>query len=251
MRELLSWLLMPVSLFWLLLVLSAIFYKIKKQRLFTITAIIAGTWFLLITTPLLPDFAVKSLEMQYPSFPGLRTQTSAAPVVIMVLGGGHTNDIRLPANDKLSLNALGRLVEGIRIHRLLAGSKMVLSGYASRENITQAAVLGATALSLGVDSSAIHLLPLPVNTHMEAQEYKNNFGGENTLILVTDAAHMPRAMYLFHKEGLNPIAAPTNHYCKESKVTYISKWFQAGNNMEKMEYAFHEYVGMVWAWVRG
>ena len=48
---------------------------------------------------------------------------------ILILGGGHTNDSRLPANNQLSTNALGRLAEGIRIHRELPGSKIITSAY--------------------------------------------------------------------------------------------------------------------------
>ncbi|MBK7712495.1 MAG: YdcF family protein [Bacteroidales bacterium] len=40
----------------------------------------------------------------------------------------------------------------------------------------------------------------------------------NSLILVTDAIHMPRAMMIFRKLDIEPIPAPTNHIIKHSSL---------------------------------
>ena len=47
---------------------------------------------------------------------------------MVVLGGGHTSYLRLPAMSKISKASLARLVEGIRIYKLFPASKLVLSG---------------------------------------------------------------------------------------------------------------------------
>lgn len=47
---------------------------------------------------------------------------------IVVLGGGVVSDTRLLANNQSLCSSLARLVEGIRIHNNLKGSKLILSG---------------------------------------------------------------------------------------------------------------------------
>ena len=59
---------------------------------------------------------------------------------------------------------------------------------------------------------------------------------------------MPRAMYLFQKTGLNPLAAPTNHLIKKGKHTCFWDWLPSSANIRKMECAIHEYAGLAWAW---
>ena len=63
---------------------------------------------------------------------------------------------------------------------------------------------------MGIDSASMVIQSLPSNTRMEAEEYVKNFGTENKLIVVTSANHMPRAIMLFHKVGIDAIAAPAN-----------------------------------------
>src|SRR5690606_28241642 len=116
------------------------------------------------------------------------------PVNIMVLGAGHTNDPELPALDKLYPSAIARLTEGIRLKRLMPGSKLICSGYKGRSNISQAEASALVALDLGVPPSDTIWLPEAHNTKAEAKAYLERMGAEQTLILVTDAIHMPRAM---------------------------------------------------------
>jgi uncharacterized SAM-binding protein YcdF (DUF218 family) len=98
-----------------------------------------------------------------------------------------------------------------------------------------------------VDENEIRLLGTPENTQMEAFDYTKKFGTNNTLILVTDAIHMPRAMLLFHKAGQSPIPSPTNHLVKSDRKNAISDWFPASSNITMMEYAMHEIGGLVYA----
>jgi uncharacterized SAM-binding protein YcdF (DUF218 family) len=104
-----------------------------------------------------------------------------------------------------------------------------------------------TALGLGVNKNEIRLLGTPENTKMEAFEYTKKFGTKNSLILVTDAVHMPRAMLLFRKAGQSPIPAPTNHLVKSNWKNGISDWLPSSSNIAMMEYAMHEYGGLVYA----
>lgn len=210
--------------------------------------VISGFIFLfVISTPFIPNLLVSVLENQYPVLHPNKIDTKNNPVHILILGGGHVNDERLPANDQLSSGALVRLSEGIRLNRMIKGSDIITSGYGGKELITQAEVLSNAAILLGVEPSVIQMQKKPVNTWMEANEYKRIFGDKATLILVTSAVHMPRAMFLFRKIGLNPIAAPTNHILKYGKSYNILNWLPSAKNITKTDAAMHEFVGLLWA----
>ena len=190
---------------------------------------------------------VEYLENQYETVSIKRLNTLNEPINILVLGGGHTDDTRFPANNQLSDQALVRLSEGIRIHRQLPGSTLITSGGSGESEIAQAKILANTALLLGVDSSHLKMQTQPKNTWAEANEYKRLYADSAQLVLVTSAAHMPRAMYLFRKAGLNPIAAPTNHLVKKgTREKDFWYWFPSSGNIKLMESAIHEYLGLLW-----
>ena len=62
---------------------------------------------------------------------------------------------------------------------------------------------------MGVSKYNILMQEEPRDTEEEAL-YVKRIVKNKPFILVTAAYHMPRAMELFKKEGLSPIAAPTN-----------------------------------------
>lgn len=244
MRSLAYLLLQPLSVFWLLLI-PIPFIRKKHSRLATYLLLIALLWLALASTPPLPTLLVESLERQYE--PLLQAPSFHSPSHILVLGGGHVSDERLPPNDQLSEQALSRLVEGIRLHRLIPGSKLVLSGYARPGiPITQAEVLAKTAISLGINPKDTLMVTTPHNTRQEAIDYKKKFGSVNSLLLVTNAIHMPRAMMHFKRAGLAPTPAPTNHFIKWDRLSSRFSLRPSSGNLKRMNAALHEYVGFVW-----
>ncbi len=189
MRLIVGAVLMPLVVFWLVVVIGAVLFAFKKRKAGGRVLLGAGIWLMLISTPFLPGALVSGLEK---GFKPLDTNTIIPlekPVDIIVLGAGHSDDPNLPANNQLSLNALGRLCEGIRLHRMIPRSKLVCSGYGGKLKKSQARILANAAMVLGVDSTDLLLSDKPENTFQEAQEYKRLFGTVHQLIVVTDAMY--------------------------------------------------------------
>lgn len=70
--------------------------------------------------------------------------------------------------------------------------------------------------------------------------------GIGQIILVTDAAHMPRAMYAFERNGINPLPAPTGFVnIPEHEHTWLEVLPSAQAMLESY-YALHEYLGLLW-----
>ena len=208
-------------------------------------------WFLIISTSFIPKILVSNLENRYEVFTLRSLAGNFKPVNILVLGAGFSDDERLPPNTNLSETALVRLCEGIRIHHLIPGSTIITSAKGWEGEISQAEVTAQAAIVLGVDSAQVKMQKKPDNTMEEAQQYKLLFGDSAQLILVTSATHMPRAMYLFQKEGLHPVAAPTNYLIKKEKHHRFWDWLPSTDNIRRMECAFHEYLGLAWAKIIG
>lgn len=204
-----------------------------------------------ISTRPLAYVLVSSLEKQYHVLNNITYPDSAEEVHILVLAAGHSDDENLPANAQLSGGALGRLTEGVRLHKMIPESKLVLSGPGGKEGFTQADALFRTAVIMGVDSSSIHLMHRAKNTTGEAMEYKELFGTQNRLILVTSAIHMPRAMIIFRKYGFDPIPAPTNFIIKHGSRKDPWRWLPGARYVGMIESAVHEYGGILWERVFG
>lgn len=240
-----KYLLDPFNIFWILLLVTFGTWFFKKERLFKWLAITSGICFLLISTPLLPNMVMNSLERQYMPLFVEELPNRDAEFHIVILGAGHGFAENMPANTLLANSALRRLSEGIRLHRQLPNSKLVLSGYSSVGGITGAEMLQKTALLLGVDKETIILQKEPLNTFEEAKVYAENYGSTHPVILVTNAAHMPRAMMTFKQHGVQPLASPTDYRLKGSRR---NKWFgfPEMSHIEKLRAGVYEYIGILY-----
>jgi len=248
MHEFLSMLILPLPILWLLILTGMAGYFFKRTRLAYICAKGAVIWLGLITTGLLPDFLVRSLERKYPPILSIEKGDTSVTTYIMVLGAGHTDDKSLPLNSQLSKTLLIRLIEGIRLYHAIPGSKLIFSGDKGDQTESQAFIMKQTADFLGVSSEDIRMFTETKNTADEARTFRSTFGIQNKLFVVTDAIHMPRAMYFFTHEGVNATAAPTNYLFKKGSVSHPFNFLiPRSDNINRMEAAIHEYVGLLWA----
>ena len=158
---------------------------------------------------------------------------------------GHVADPSVPVTSQISEESLTRLVECVRIHRLIAGSKIILSGGAVYDSASEAATFAKVAAILNVNARDIVLEEVSRDTEEEAENIRS-IVGQDRFILVTSAYHMPRAMAIFNKAGLKPIPAPTNHFIKERQGWAPEDFYPSSMGLMKAERAVHEYLGLLW-----
>jgi len=244
MESLVRFLLNPFNILLLLMAGCISAWYFKKERLFKWS--VAGTivWFLVVSTPLVPVWLINSLEDRYYPLSLEQISNPEAEYRIIVLGGGHGFDDRLPPNMLLSDNARGRLMEGVRLYHQLPNSKLVLSGYSSSGRTSQAEMLQMTALLLGVEEERTIVQTEPANTYQEAKVYAENFVNSYPVIVVTSATHMPRAVMSFKMHGIDPVPAPTNYRLKGSwKEKRFG--FPSISNMRHFHAGVSSYAGMI------
>ncbi len=200
------------------------------------------SWFALLSYSPIANAIIAPLENSHKAL----IQTPKVEYVL-VLGNGHISNENLSITSQLNQTAINRLTEGIKHFRRLEAAKLVVSGYKGFDKNTHAFMQQLLATSLGVKQEKIVRFDTPRDTQEEAIQMKK-LVGDKKFILVTSASHMKRAMMIFEKMGLKPIAAPTNHMSLESKSlnSYIS-----ATNLRKVELAFHEYLGILWGKIKG
>ncbi len=200
---------------------------------------------------------LQPLESQYTSQPKFSTSTPlpmplAGCRAIVVLGGGHSDQAGLSALNQLSSSALSRIVEGVRLARLLPNATLIVSGPAMGKNsATHASVLAAAAVSLGIDPKRIVQIDTARDTDDEVQAVKQRLGTATPFVLVTSAWHMPRAMGLARRAGLSPLACPVDFQSRASSETHASDWLFDISGLEQSTWAVRERLGITWAKLQG
>jgi uncharacterized SAM-binding protein YcdF (DUF218 family) len=192
---------------------------------------------------------------QAPLFPAERLAAATIkagrnPKWIVVLGGGHAADPSLPAIDQLGASALLRLGEGIRLHRQLPGTKLVLSGGIDGPT-KHADVLAEAARGLGVPAEDLVLERTTTDTEDEADKL-TRIVGKDDFVLVTGAFHMRRSLALFRARGVDPIAAPTDHSVRgDGTGFHLDALVPRAGALLRTQVAEHEYLGRLWSRLRG
>ena len=228
----------------------------KKQKTGKIIISIGIVIFALFSFPALPNFFLERLEYRYqPLALTTASDTStcyALPAVkwIVILGGGQTSDHNIPITSWLSKTSLVRLVEGLRLHKKIPESKIILSGGKVFDVVSEAEIMAEVAVSIGVNREDL-ILEQDSNDTKDQARIIRPIVGSDVFILVTSASHMPRSMALFKKQGMHPIAAPAGHTVKKNRNIHPTSLFPNSWELVKAEGVIYEYLGLLMAKLRG
>jgi uncharacterized SAM-binding protein YcdF (DUF218 family) len=201
--------------------------------------------FLVLSTAFLPNALFHWFTRQYP----VVIQVNPEVHWVVVLGGGQMKQSDAPVNHVLKNMSIRRVVEGVRLYRQLPQSKLILSGGGELNPLDSEAAHSATlAFLFGIPKKDIVVETASINTLDQAILIKK-WVGKAPFYLVTSAVHLPRAMGLFHKQGLNPIAAPADSLY-ESHLGWNSM-IPNPTHLVTFNTAWHEVLGSIWARIRG
>jgi uncharacterized SAM-binding protein YcdF (DUF218 family) len=170
---------------------------------------------------------------------------------IVVLSGGFSYDASRPVAIQLDDSSIARLVEGVRVSKMLSSCKLVLSGGTGPGGVSSPAqAMAQLALELGVDRR--DMIPEAQSGDTEDQaRLVAPIVGEQPFILVTEASHMPRALALFRKQGTHPIADPVSFRTRHNQAITSDQVFPNATELLGSERAVYEYLGLAWAKIRG
>ncbi|HOF04851.1 MAG TPA: ElyC/SanA/YdcF family protein [Syntrophales bacterium] len=238
---------MPLSII-LVLLLSGLFIlgKNKKKPPAGKFLILTGTVLLALASyGFIVDPLITPLESRYPPLLNPEDIPRRQDVkFVVVLGGGSYPAGDLPLSSRLSPESLTRLLEGMRLYRLLPGTKLLLSGGAFLQDEPEAALLAKTALLMGAREEDLLREDKSLDTADQAREIAAMIG-KSHFLLVTSAVHMPRSVTLFRRHGLDPVPAPTNFLAVKRTRLQPGSFFPNATSLRKLEATGHEYLGLL------
>jgi uncharacterized SAM-binding protein YcdF (DUF218 family) len=247
----------PFPLLLGIMILGVIFlWFTRRHRTGKIMVTIGAFLLLLLSYGPIPGTLLRPLERQYPAITAAAINKSGPQNIfreikyIVVLGGGHTSDPNVPTASQLSSASLIRLVEGIRLHRELPGTKIILSGGRGFGPVPEAETLSQVAQALGVTPEEMIVEKVSQDTEAQARIIKE-IVSQDKFILVTSASHLPRAVALFKKQRMDPVPSPVGHLIKESPAVTPGIPLPSVYSLDESEVALHEYLGIGWARLRG
>lgn len=193
---------------------------------------------LLLSTPWLSNVLQRSLEAYAPIQPAALRQAQA----IVVLGAGtYYSAPEFGGGDAISRNGLARVRYAAYLHRR-SGLPILVAGGSPHGGRTESETMRE------VLETEFHV---PVrweegrshNTAENAQ-YSGEIlakSGVTTVVLVTDATHMPRAKLVFERAGVTVLPAPTG-FATESRG--FALYLSSANALDSSAYAIREWLAL-------
>ena len=158
--------------------------------------------------------------------------------IIVVLAGHAENDTKISLSSRVNNASAFRLIETITIVDKIPNAVIWISG---PKEVSE--VMKRLLVEMGSDAKQIFIEKKSFSTYESALNLKP-WLKERKFILVTSAGHMPRAMAVFHKQGLTPVPAPTQFL---SRKNYLAiSYLPSPLHLYYSDLAMHEYLGILW-----
>jgi uncharacterized SAM-binding protein YcdF (DUF218 family) len=224
-----------------------------------------------------------NLERRYPSFEPTPEQCEAyRGANIVVLGQGMPESSDLPVRYQENYVFERRLFEGVRVAKLIPESRLIISMAGEATNTIKQLFLDEYMSLVNFPTNRIFMFTTARDTSEEAKlarqvisdaNFRTSFPSSNcplllptatasspnfrtlelsnfrtnSLILTTSASHIPRAMKIFQKAGMDPIAAPCDYTDGEKPTVGWKDWYRPplpnGKKFDQSERAFYEWLG--------
>ena len=210
---------------------------------------------LLFATPLPGRTLLAILEGWYPPFHP--TATSKFDAIVVLAGGVHPQGSLRPQDD-LSEQSRHRttcgtdlFIQGLAPKLLLAGGDASVFG----EGPSEAHEMKRLANRLGVRDDTIILETRSRNTYENAVNVKQLLPN-GSILLVTSAYHLPRAVALFARQGFSVTPVPCGYETKDRPGRGLDRlnvldFLPSSHALEITTHAVDELAGLTVYWVTG
>jgi uncharacterized SAM-binding protein YcdF (DUF218 family) len=239
-----------------LMTMAGVVLSLNKHRLHAGRRLLvcAGILFLLFLFSPLAQYLMLHLEREYPPLINLRE--SQADQIVMLAGYAEENP-GVPITSNISEQTVVVLSEGLRLYRLNPEAKMITSGGIARKGDKPVAAIMADFLQqMGVPAKDLIVEGNSRNTYENLVEVKK-IVGLRPFILVTLGCDLKRAAAVAKKLQMQAIPAPAglwvaqHHPANVSFSERISDFFASFahpslTNLSKLQWSYHEYVGLLW-----
>jgi uncharacterized SAM-binding protein YcdF (DUF218 family) len=234
-----------------------VFLPISRKRTLYIR-VFAVSSFLLLTVASNPSVSYSLLGLLEANFPTIPTTGGQLHDAIVVLSGGVRAQGTLRPTVELMDQSLHRTICSVDLYMRKLAPTLVLSGGRSAgfgSAPVESLEMKHWAIRLGVPQSFILTEETSRNTYESAVGTKRILGNAS-ILLVTNAFHMRRAMALFEKQGLRVTPVPCGYLAGNRPE---DNWSEIGvtellpdiQSLERTTIAVTETVGFVLYWLLG
>ncbi len=227
LKKFISHLLEPLSLVFILVILSLWFLYKKRHRRAVLTMVVSMLLLFLFSYKPFSYALMHPLELRYNK---LLHPPKDTPYIVFIGGDLERRGWEL-----------------LRLHHLLPKARIITTGYKGIFYESEAKRNKRIFATTGIDPAQIMALSEPKDTIEEARMIKRLLGGK-PFVLVTAAYHMPRAMMIFEHEGLHPIPAPAD-FMRDAKWFWGT--YPGPDYLRYTQRAMHEYIGLTWLLIKG
>lgn len=234
---------LPEGLIALALIAIVISALLRSRRVTMILAVVTLGVFWACATPTVANRLTGTLEGQYPANPATLPRAEVA----IVLGGAVSAPV--PPRDAPELGAAvdrvwyaAQLLRTGRVQRIMVVGGNVPWGL---QATPEAEVIRDLLVGLGVPPSSIQIGATSRNTYENAVEAKTLSKTQPfaSALLVTSAAHMPRALAVFKKAEIPVVPAPCDFRSSDVMTGTILDWLPHAEAFAMSSAALREWIG--------
>jgi uncharacterized SAM-binding protein YcdF (DUF218 family) len=206
---------------------------------------------LVLNLPVMNRLLLRTLEGDYLPLAERPADTDA----IVILSGYLSHPPAPGLAPELGEDTLVRCLRGYELYRQGAPCTIVVSGGRVDPDPSVPPVSWVMCdflVAHGVDRSRIVVEDKSLTTHENASETARLLRerGTSKVVLVTDAAHLPRALGCFRAQGIDAVPCGCRYRSSLDHLT-VRDFVPDLTTARGRQYVAHEWVGLAWYKVRG
>ena len=239
-------LILPLPLLILSLVLVLIFYRRRWARRLLLIVLVPLT---LLSTRFVANVLLTELEV--PLVDRNRLKTDYDAVVVLT---GMTN-LRASQNEPIEFEeAVDRILSAIQFINLGKAQNLIISGGSGNlfnQNDKEAPRLQRFAMAMGIEEEHIFVEDTSRNTYENAKNTTQlvHLHGFDSLLLITSAFHMRRALACFEKQDLEPDIFPVDF--RSYRQFYPADLIPSSAALSDVRIVIKEVLGLIAYKLRG
>ncbi len=223
-----------------------LFFILTRRRIYGI----AGCFILFVAAmPITGNTLMKYLESG---------QTLQSPMdipdadAVVVLSGMLR---RIPTEEGIRMEwgeAADRIFAGINVMKEDKAPVLILTKGLMPWNrgVAEGDFLAEEAIKAGIPNTQILLTDIVVNTEEEAKAVKSLMAHpQPSIILITSAFHMPRAMHIFEAKGFTVIPYAVDFRSADDHISILT-FIPNASGLNDTSFAIREFIGRIWYAVR-
>lgn len=241
-------LIVPPGLFILFGIFVVVFLAFRRNRVALWLSVVGLVLALALSLEPVAGLLLRPLEDRYAPV-SLEEGLDALPEDvshIVLLGGGSVPGAPEAPGGSLSPDALKRAVYAHRWH-MQTGVPLLVTGGAPpglEDALSEAEITRDLMLSLGATEDQFILESRSRDTWENAL-YSDELISNATILLVTSAYHMPRAVRSFAAFGFTVVPAPTDYKVNRTGFT-LQSFLPSLESFRESAIAVHEYLGLLY-----